>query len=90
VAVNGPIIDKDLVPVGGVNQRVAAFYNGCLSSVSKPCWRTSTRLGAVLLIYHVRKAREFRRSFLLAATVFQNKSLILDSEGPGNGCGARH
>jgi hypothetical protein len=49
-----------------------------------------TRLGAMLPIYHVRKAREFRRSFLLATTVFKNKSLILDSEGPGDQCGARH
>jgi hypothetical protein len=37
----------------------------------------------LLPIYHVRKAREFRRSFLLATTVFQNKSLILDSTGGG-------
>jgi hypothetical protein len=44
----------------------------------------------MLPIYHVRKAREFRRSFLLAKTVLQNKSLILDSEGAGNECGARH
>jgi hypothetical protein len=44
----------------------------------------------LLPIYHVRKAREFRRSFLLATTVFKNKSLILDSEGPGDECGARH
>ena len=60
-----------------------------IASASRPT-ATPRKPGELLPIYHVRRLRELRRAFPLAATFSEREIWLLPRKGRGTECGARH